>query len=80
MAGGVHAAVMMCLHCAGKANRVREGVEDDGYECEECGRTFGVDWSRRRPEAPLWPPSPAEQEALRRLVAARRRLAGQGEP
>ena len=45
MAGGPNAAIMMCLHFAGKAARVAEGIEDDLCRCEECGGRFGIDWS-----------------------------------
>ncbi len=69
MAGGPNAATMMCMHCAGKAVRVGEGIEDDLYRCDECGRKFGIDWSRGQPTKPLWPPTPQELAEAKRLVA-----------
>ena len=50
MAGGPNAAIMMCLHFAGKAARVAEGIEDDLCRCEECGGRFGIDWSHGQPQ------------------------------
>jgi len=72
MAGGPNAAVVMCLHCAGKAVRTSEGIEDDLYRCEECGATFGIDWSGGQPQQPCWPPTPAELEQARRTIARRK--------
>jgi hypothetical protein len=69
MAGGPNAAIMMCMHCAGRAVRVAEGIEDDLYQCEECGRKFGIDWSRGQPRKPCWPPTPEELAEAKRLVA-----------
>ena len=69
MAGGPHAAVVMCLHCTGRATRVCEGSETDWYVCDECERKFGIDWSKGAPDAPRWPPDPEELEQARRLLA-----------
>jgi hypothetical protein len=69
MAGGPNAATILCLHCAGKANRVSEGIEDDLYRCEECGRGFGIDWSSSQPEKPCWPPTPEYLAEAKRMVA-----------
>jgi hypothetical protein len=67
MAGGPYAAVVMCMLCTGKAIRIYEGYEDDTYQCEACGETFGIDWSRGQPDAPCWPPSPEELELARQM-------------
>jgi len=72
MAGGPNAAIVMCLHCAGKAVRAHEGIENDLYRCEDCGGNFGIDWSDGQPEIPRWPPSPDELEQARRAIASRR--------
>ena len=68
MAGGIHAAWVMCMHCTGRAARTREGIEDDWYRCDECGREFGVDFSRGEPERPCWPPTAEELETARRRL------------
>ncbi len=70
MAGGPNAAAVMCPRCCGKATRTCEGVEDDHYLCEQCGREFGLDWRRGQPERPCWPPSPKELEMGKRVAAA----------
>ncbi len=72
MAGGPNAAVVMCLHCAGKAGRVSEGLEADWYLCDECGRRFGIDWSRGQPRVPCWPPPRGQQEQLCRALVDQR--------
>ena len=72
MAGGPNASVVLCLHCAGKALRTREGIEDDLYRCEDCGGIFGVDWTRGQPEKPCWPPAAEELEQARRAIALRK--------
>lgn len=69
MAGGPNAAVIMCMHCTGRAVRTSEGLEDDYYRCDECGRHFGVDWSRGQPAKPCWPPTTEELEEARRILA-----------
>ena len=69
MAGGPNAAIVMCMHCTGKAIRVYEGLEDDWYLCDECGKKTGIDWSRGQPEKPCWPPSPKELKDMRRVLA-----------
>lgn len=78
MAGGPNAAVVICIHCAGKANRVHEGFENDTYECEACGKGFAIDWSRLQPEKPLWPPTPEELEEARRLIELLRKSRSPG--
>jgi hypothetical protein len=67
MAGGPHAAVVMCLHCGGKANRMSEGLENDWYLCESCEKKFGVHWDDGPPAAPQWPPTAEQLEHLRQL-------------
>ena len=61
MAGGPNAAVVKCMACTGKANRVSEGLETDLYECEVCYLRFLIDWSRdgppEKPHAPLTTPN-----------------------
>ena len=69
MAGGPNASIVMCVHCTGKASRRYEGLEDDWYLCDECGKEFGLDWSRGQPKRPCWPPSPEELEEARRVLA-----------
>ena len=76
MAGGPNAAVMLCMTCLGKANRVAEGLENDEYLCEVCGRGFLVDWRRGPPKEPTWPPSAQDLELIERL--RRQRAAGGG--
>lgn len=60
------------MACAGPAARTYEGVETDQYRCEGCGNTFGIDWRGEPPEAPTWPISAEEAEAIRRFAAERR--------
>ena len=56
------------MFCAGRANRVYDGVEDDHYVCEECSGKFGINWEARGPaEKPCWPPSDEELETFRAL-------------
>lgn len=70
MAGGVHAAVVPCLKCAGRADRISEGQENDYYRCDTCGYKFGIDWAYAGPpQKPCWPISEAEA-AERRSRAA----------
>lgn len=61
MAGGPNAAVIPCIKCAGKANRLSEGLETDLYECEACQLRFLIDWSRdgppEKPRLPLTTPN-----------------------
>lgn len=42
MAGGVNAAIVPCMRCAGPARRTSEGLENDYYKCDECGYGFGM--------------------------------------
>jgi len=71
MAGGVNAAIVPCLKCAGAAHRTSEGQENDYYQCGECGFEFGIDWSYDgSPQTPCYPIS--EQDTIeRREMAAR---------
>ncbi|MDQ3908565.1 MAG: hypothetical protein M3268_09515 [Acidobacteriota bacterium] len=70
MAGGVNAAVVPCLRCAGRAERTSEGIENDYYECRECGLKFGIDWFYDGPpQQPCWPISEEEAEERRRQAA-----------
>jgi hypothetical protein len=77
MAGGPHAAIMMCLSCLGPADRIGEGIEDDMYQCRECGSRFGIDWRRGQPERPCWPPT-AEELELAKAILATRKAKGSG--
>lgn len=71
MAGGVNAAIVPCMRCAGAAHRTSEGLENDYYKCEECGYGFGIDWSYEGPpREPCWPIS--EEEARERRAMADR--------
>lgn len=71
MAGGINAATVPCLKCAGEARRTSEGQENDFYMCAECGFGFGIDWfNDGPPPAPCWPIS--EEEAEERREAAGR--------
>jgi hypothetical protein len=65
MAGGPNAAVVVCMYCTAKAPRVSEGLEDDWYQCDDCGRRFGIDWSGGQPETLCWPPSPEQLRMIR---------------
>jgi len=69
MAGGPNAAIMACRYCVGPADRVYEGIEDDLYQCRDCGKRFGIDWRRGGPERPCWPLSAEEERLARQLVA-----------
>ena len=69
MAGGPNAAIVMCMSCGGKAVRVYEGMEDDHYRCEECHGGFGIDWGRKQPSAPCWPPSDEEARMMKEFLA-----------
>lgn len=72
MAGGSNAAVVPCLRCAGRAERTEEGIENDYYECRECGLKFGIDWFYDGPpDTPCWPISGEEAEERRRQSALR---------
>jgi hypothetical protein len=71
MAGGPHAAITLCLFCAGKAVRTAEGLENDQYRCESCGRGFLIDWSRGQPTESHWPPTPEELALFQRYIAQR---------
>lgn len=71
MAGGVNAEIVPCMWCAGRARRVSEGIENDHYKCDECGKGFGIDWSHDGPpKTPCWPIS--EEEARERRAMAER--------
>src|SRR5262245_46062490 len=70
MAGGENAAIVPCLKCAERADRISEGQEDDYYRCQTCGYEFGIDWSYEGPPSkPCWPIS-AEEAKTRRKMAA----------
>lgn len=69
MAGGVNAAIVPCLKCAGAAQRTSEGQENNFYKCGECGLEFGIDWSGDGPPpTPCWPISAEDAESRRRMV------------
>lgn len=81
MAGGINAAIVPCINCAGRAVRDSEGLETDWYKCEECGHGFGIDWSHcGPPETPRWPLTEEEAEEARRLIALIRQKKLEGEP
>jgi hypothetical protein len=68
VAGGPFAEFIPCMTCVSdgvvtRAERVYEGAEDDHYLCPH-GHRFGVDWSRRAPTAPEWPPTPELAAAI----------------
>ena len=69
MAGGPNAECVPCIRCAGKANRVSEGIETDYYQCSECAEKFGIDWEGAGgpPDQPRWPPSAEEVAEIRRI-------------
>lgn len=70
MAGGIHAAAVPCPKCAGRADRIAEGQENDYYRCRMCGYEFGIDWSYAGPPSkPCWPISEAEAAERRRWAA-----------
>jgi len=71
MAGGPNAAIVMCMRCGGKANRISKGCETDYYLCEECGSEYGIDWGHGPPDKPCWPPSLEDREAVKNLAARR---------
>lgn len=73
MAGGPHAAVVMCMLCGGMAVRIYEGFEDDHYRCEACRGEFGLDWRRGPATAPCWPPSEEELVMMKELLEEKRR-------
>lgn len=80
MAGGINAAVVPCLKCAGAAQRTSEGRENDYYECGECGLGFGIDWSSDGPPpAPCWPISEDEAEKRRAMADSVFRLVGKSD-
>jgi hypothetical protein len=62
---------MLCLSCLGRAVRISEGLENDAYKCEVCGKGFSVDWRRGGPDKPIWPPS---QEDLRMAREVQRQM------
>jgi hypothetical protein len=68
MAGGPNAATVMCIHCAEKADRIREGMETDGYRCTVCGQTFHINWDENPPTAPQWPPDSEMLQARRAAI------------
>ena len=75
MAGGENAALVPCLNCVGRAIRTFEGMEDDWYECTECGAKFGIDWSHEGPpQKPCWPLSEEEIKEARRVIAVIKQL------
>lgn len=70
MAGGINAAIVPCLKCAGPAHRIAEGQEDDYYRCGGCGSEFGIDWFYDGPpQSPCWPITEEEIQERRRLAA-----------
>jgi len=70
MAGGVNAAIVPCLKCAGAADRTSEGQENDYYQCGECGFEFGIDWSYDgSPQTPCYPISEQETKERREMAA-----------
>ena len=70
MAGGINAAVVPCLQCVERADRISEGQENDYYRCSSCGYKFGIDWSHNgQPQKPCWPIS-EEEAAERKKMAA----------
>ncbi len=69
MSGGINAAIVPCMKCLGRAVRVYEGMENDGYECNECGHKFSIDWSHGGPPVkPCWPLSEEEENEARRII------------
>jgi hypothetical protein len=60
---------MMCLECGEWADRISEGLENDAYRCNGCGRGFSVDWRRGQPTEPTWPETPEGLAEARRLFA-----------
>lgn len=58
---------MLCLSCLGRAVRVSEGMENDAYQCESCGKGFTVDWRRGGPDKPVWPPSADDMRMAREI-------------
>jgi hypothetical protein len=69
MAGGEYAAIVPCLRCAGAADRIHEGLEDDHYRCRKCHCEFAIDWSYDGPpENPCWPISEEEAEERRKIA------------
>jgi len=72
MAGGEYAAILPCLRCAGPADRIFEGLEDDHYRCRECHAEFAVDWSYDGPpKTPCWSISEEEAEECRQIARKR---------
>ena len=70
MSGGPYAAVVTCLTCGSRAERLSEGFETDQYQCEK-GHLFGVESGDKPATEPQWPPSEKikalwEAEAQRR--------------
>jgi hypothetical protein len=68
VAGAPFARSMPCMPCAfagalTRAERVREGVEDDHDVCA-LGHAFGVDGRRGPATAPQWPPPPGRVAEL----------------
>ena len=70
MAGGIHAAVVPCMKCLGRAVRTCEGLENDQYQCSECGHGFIIDWMHGGgpPQTPRWPLSAEEEKEARRML------------
>jgi hypothetical protein len=64
----------MCIHCAKKADRIREGLETDRYRCTACGRAFLMYFGTEPAVAPCWPP---DTEMLMQARAAILRRAHQ---
>ncbi len=82
MAGGIYAAAVPCLKCAGRADRIYEGLEDDYYRCSACGYEFGIDWSYAgAPSAPAGPlPRQLGGEVGRHMSSAQRKDPMQSRP
>jgi len=73
MAGGPHAALVMCMSCGGRAVRIYEGYEDDRYCCEACREEFGLDWRRGPAKEPCWPPSEEETRAMKEFLVQQKK-------
>jgi hypothetical protein len=71
MAGGPWAAVLPCWLCLGRGVRVEEGLETDGYRCDDCGFGFLASFDGQGlPTSKQWPPPADEVPRLREAAAA----------
>ena len=75
MAGGIHAAVVVCNICLlqrgelNPAKRASDGLETDWYTCQH-NHKFGISWDQQSiPEQPLWPPSELQKRAQKVAAA-----------